>query len=172
LQVFELAGPGVRICDALLHEVGKVALGISAFRDDGEIGHEVMLLVRSGFDLFLFDFAGQKGAIASLGAHGLDELMKQAFLPASVKPSGAAGTVATPQQPATQAATAPGTRCATCGLALPEGARYCSQCGTAVAATPQPAAGRRATKKCPACGHSNRASSEFCVQCGTQLPAP
>lgn len=171
LQVFELAGPGVRICDALLHEVGKVALGMSAFRDDGEIGHEVMLLVRSGFDLFLFDFAGQQGAIASLGANGLDELLKHAMRPASVQPSGAAGTVEVAQQAATQSATPSSIRCATCGLALPDGARFCSQCGTAVAAAPSPAAGRRATKACPACGHANRASSEFCVQCGTQLPA-
>ena len=170
LQIFELAGPGVRICDALLHEVGKVALGISAFRDDGEVGHEVMLLVRSGFDLFLFDLAGQQGAIASLGAHGLDELMKQAFRPAAVKPSEAAETVAMSQQAATQAATAPGIRCATCGLSLPDGARFCSQCGAAVAPAPSPAAGKRATKACPSCGHANRASSEFCVQCGTQLP--
>ena len=169
VQVYELAGPGVRICDALLHEVGKVALGISAFRDDGEIGHEVMLLVRSGFDLFLFDLAGQQGAIASLGASSLDELMKQALRsPAALPVQGDAPAVSG-QQGASLPPTSTTLRCSNCGLSLPDGARFCSQCGAAVVSSSSPAAGRRATKACPVCGHANRANSDFCVQCGTEL---
>jgi len=167
LQIYELAGPGVRICDALLHEVAKVALGVSAFRDDGVIGHEVMLLVRSGFDLFLFDLAGQQGAIASLGAGTLDEFIKHALEAAPALPAGAAAPVVDTRPVAAHTSTI---RCANCGLSLPEGARFCSQCGAAVAPASTSPTGRRATKICPACGHANRASFDFCVQCGTELP--
>jgi len=170
LRVYELAGPGVRICDGLLHEVAKVALGISAFRDDGEIGHEVMLLVRSGFDLFLFDLAGQQGAIASLGASSLDELMKGALRPPSALPTEGDALSAPEQHAASSASSsAPSTlSCPNCGLALRADARFCSQCGAAIVSTPAP--GRKAAKVCPVCGHSNRANSDFCVQCGTELP--
>jgi len=86
VQVYELAEAGVRIADSIVHEVSKVALGISAFREDDEIGHEVMLLVRSSFDLFLFDLAGQQGVVASLSAEALNQLMKHVLSRPSFAP--------------------------------------------------------------------------------------
>lgn len=56
--------------------------------------------------------------------------------------------------------------CQSCGSEIPGEARFCPQCGTALALG------------CSACGHVNAAGSRFCAQCGTKLvnsavpPAP
>jgi hypothetical protein len=172
LHIYELAGPGLRISDALQHDVAKLALRVSAFRDDGEIGHEVMLLVRSGFDLFLFDLAGEQGAIASLVPATLDVLISHALRHPTVVPVEAAGTVEAPRHAAfyPPTVTAPSVYCPGCGRLAHPGARFCSQCGAPVPLPPATVAAERAATTCPACGHSNRADSGFCARCGVALP--
>lgn len=172
LPIYELAGPGIRICDALQHDVAKLALRISAFRDDGEIGHEVMLLVRSGFDLFLFDLAGEQGSLASLGPDTLDGLIKYALERPAVLPAEAAVSAATTHRPIPQPPASAATllRCPQCGQVCHEGARFCNQCGTALPTQPAPVVGEQAARTCPQCGHANRGLSAFCAQCGAVLP--
>ena len=172
LHIFELAGPGLRLCDALQHDVAKLALRVSAIRDDGEIGHEVMLLVRSGFDLFLFDLAGEQGTLASLGPGTLDALVSHALRRPAVLTVEATGTVASPRPPAVQplAPAATVVRCPMCGQVAHATARYCSQCGAPLPLPPAPVASGSPAGFCPACGHANRAGSGYCGQCGAALP--
>lgn len=172
LHIYELAGPGLRVCDALQHDVAKLALRVSAFRDDGEIGHEVMLLVRSGFDLFLFDLAGEQGTVASLGPGTLDALVSHALRRPAVLTVEAAGTVAAPRPPAVQplAPAATIVRCPSCGQVAHATARYCSQCGAPLPLPPAPVAPGSPARFCPSCGHANKAGSGFCAQCGAALP--
>ena len=47
--------------------------------------------------------------------------------------------------------------CPTCKADLPEGGKFCSQCGAPLSLA------------CPACGHSNAAASKFCNKCGATL---
>lgn len=59
-------------------------------------------------------------------------------------------------------------RCANCGVENPPGARFCDQCGAALAATPAatPANGGSA---CPKCGTSVLPGELFCDNCGEAL---
>jgi class 3 adenylate cyclase/tetratricopeptide (TPR) repeat protein len=50
--------------------------------------------------------------------------------------------------------------CPGCQAEIPDGSRFCPQCGT-----PQALA-------CASCGHSNAAGSRFCAQCGAKLGEP
>ena len=52
--------------------------------------------------------------------------------------------------------------CPGCQAQIPDGSRFCPQCGAAQALA------------CSACGHANAAGSRFCAQCGAKLgePAP
>ncbi|MEH6577671.1 MAG: adenylate/guanylate cyclase domain-containing protein [Amphritea sp.] len=50
-------------------------------------------------------------------------------------------------------------RCASCGFENPPGAKFCNQCGEALART------------CPGCGQTVRPEAKFCDQCGTSLTA-
>ena len=47
--------------------------------------------------------------------------------------------------------------CPACGSENPEGAKFCGNCGAALAAT------------CPACGNRNAPGTKFCTECGTSL---
>lgn len=50
-----------------------------------------------------------------------------------------------------------GGRCAACGTALPEGARFCPGCG------------KPAARVCPVCGAAPAADAKFCANCGAPL---
>ena len=50
--------------------------------------------------------------------------------------------------------------CPACDFANRDGARFCSQCGVALALV------------CGACGHGNDGGSKFCEECGASLTAP
>src|SRR5215813_11163006 len=48
-------------------------------------------------------------------------------------------------------------RCATCGLANPEGVKFCIGCGVPL------------QHRCPSCGVENLPQARFCAECGTSL---
>src|ERR1051326_3563715 len=48
-------------------------------------------------------------------------------------------------------------KCFSCGADLTEGAKFCSQCGSAL------------TNRCPSCGTAYTSGSRFCAECGTRL---
>lgn len=62
---FALTEAGKVIEDGVVHEVSKVALGVTD-QQEGGLGRDIVLLVRGPFHLFLFAMAGQSGAIAAL----------------------------------------------------------------------------------------------------------
>ncbi|HEY5474042.1 MAG TPA: zinc-ribbon domain-containing protein, partial [Candidatus Limnocylindrales bacterium] len=69
-----------------------------------------------------------------------------------------AAAAAAPAAPVVAAAVAPATvTCPNCGTANPEGAKFCSQCGTALGAT-----------KCTNCGAELAPGTKFCPECGTK----
>lgn len=66
-------------------------------------------------------------------------------------------------------AAAPGKTCPNCGHAVPEGNKFCINCGAALEAAPAPAAEAPAEQVCPNCGKSIPAGNKFCTGCGTKL---
>src|SRR3954467_7840197 len=50
-----------------------------------------------------------------------------------------------------------GRRCTGCGTENPHDARFCMQCGTALA------------RSCPSCGTDNPPQARFCMSCGAAL---
>lgn len=65
-------------------------------------------------------------------------------------------TAQTPTQAPTASA---GCTCSQCGEAIPDGAKFCMNCGT-----PRPTA-----KFCPQCGAKANSGAKFCMECGTKL---
>ncbi len=53
-----------------------------------------------------------------------------------------------------------GMQCASCTAEMPEGSRFCDECGA-----PMPVG-------CPSCGAANRPGAKFCAKCGGELAAP
>ena len=79
--VYAFSDAGELIADGLLHAVSKVALRVSKFVGEGEVGHEALLFVRDPNYLWLFDVAGKEGVIANLDRQAWGELSKQLFCP-------------------------------------------------------------------------------------------
>ena len=50
-------------------------------------------------------------------------------------------------------------RCPSCRAEIPEGSKFCLECGAALLG------------RCAACGSTNPASAKFCWECGQKLPA-
>jgi class 3 adenylate cyclase/predicted ATPase len=50
-------------------------------------------------------------------------------------------------------------QCPSCKAEIPEGSKYCLECGAALFG------------RCPSCGSANPASAKFCLECGHKLPA-
>jgi len=80
------------------------------------------------------------------------QTMRDAF---AQQPAGGQGQAAAAATQATHP-------CPNCQAAVPNGARFCPNCGTAQ----QTAA---ATVACPNCGTQNPANAKFCTECGTAL---
>jgi hypothetical protein len=68
---YEMSDLGKIICDGVVHDVSKVALGVTQPRPDGELGHDVVLLIRSSFHLFMIALAGQEAVIAAVTSEEL-----------------------------------------------------------------------------------------------------
>ena len=66
------------------------------------------------------------------------------------------GDITAPDAPTAEGGAAP---CPTCGAAMPAGAKFCMNCGTA----------RPVAKFCPECGTKAEAGAKFCMNCGTKL---
>ncbi|MBN9661080.1 MAG: DUF4339 domain-containing protein [Acidobacteria bacterium] len=96
---FELSTGGKVIADSVLHEVSKVALGVTEPQAGGQLGRDIVLLVRSTYYLFLFAMAGQAGAIAALDQDELAATLHFA-LRQPIPPPVAEEPVSTPAQPA------------------------------------------------------------------------
>ena len=50
-------------------------------------------------------------------------------------------------------------RCPSCKVDIPEGSKFCLECGAALFG------------RCPSCGNANPASAKFCLECAHKLPA-
>jgi hypothetical protein len=79
---FELTAMGGVIADGVLHDVSKVALGVTDRQSDGTFGRDIALLVRGTFHVFLFAMAGQTGAIAALSGEELAAVLHMTLRPA------------------------------------------------------------------------------------------
>ncbi|MDO8567899.1 MAG: zinc-ribbon domain-containing protein [Dehalococcoidales bacterium] len=161
LTLYSLTPAANTVCDSLLHDVSKAALGISSAGADGIVGHEAMLLVRSSNYLWLLGIGGTEGVVASIDGKQFSEMLKQALTPPEKMPP-----VITNASRATQAApgVAPGigtSACPKCGARNPVGTKFCAGCGATMAA-PGP-------KFCPKCGDPVKAGEKFCDKCGTKL---
>ncbi len=104
---YELTTGGKVLADGVLHEVSKVALGVTETQADGQLGRDIVLLVRSTYHLFLFAMAGQAGAIAALDQDELAASLHFALRPPSPPPSVPVPTPAAAPEPATVAAPPP-----------------------------------------------------------------
>ena len=62
--------------------------------------------------------------------------------------------------------------CPTCGADLPEGATFCTQCGTRIAPVTPPPAPANAGSCCVNCGQALTPGAVFCTACGTKAAAP
>lgn len=76
-KVFELSEAGLMVADGLLHDVSKVAFCVTQCREDGEVGHDAVLMVRSAFYLFMFEINGEVGVMATLDEEGTDLFLKK-----------------------------------------------------------------------------------------------
>jgi hypothetical protein len=96
--VCELTPAGTFLEAGFTNASARAALSVTA-PVPGGLGHDVLLLVRSVFDLFLLSLSGGDGALSTLLAGDLDELLKVVFAPPPELPKAAAsaevGTEAT-----------------------------------------------------------------------------
>src|SRR6516225_10351618 len=49
-------------------------------------------------------------------------------------------------------------RCPSCKADIPEGSKFCLECGAALLG------------RCPSCGNANPTNAKFCLECGHRLP--
>lgn len=112
--LYTLTDEGELVADIALHEVSKAGLRLSTFLPDGQIGHEVMLFIRSPFYLLLLDMAGEAAAMATLTRDGFSALLEQTLAPLAAVPSPTASVISS---------------CPNCGSPVSPTARFCGQCG-------------------------------------------
>lgn len=105
-DLLEMTERGTWIADEMVAEVSKVAIGVSAFRDDGIVGHDTLFLVRTPRHLLLHEVAGARAAVAAIIGPELDSLLDHTFRP--------------PVEPRF---------CPHCGAPAGPGFRFCPSCG-------------------------------------------
>lgn len=184
-NVFELSPAGEMVADSLLHDVSKVAMCVSQCREDGVIGHDVALLVRSSFYLILFELSGEAGVIAALDAEEAEQFLKKTLEVPSTGMINAAKQMAdTPVEPKTElvqetgaqpqkkpaAAGKPGKFCGKCGKPVQADALFCPNCGNPISQKQEAAAQKPVNADaCPNCGKPIRPGAKFCRNCGKAL---
>jgi hypothetical protein len=163
---YELTEVGNVICDGVFHDVSKAALCLSQMRPDGQIGHDVLLFVRSSFYLFMFAMAGQAGAVAAVNNGEFEEVLHNALTLRAPSPAVSAAAAAPVvsdtriQRPTPSPAPAAVPQigfCSNCGSPLVAGSQFCASCGT-------PLKGG-----CPGCGTPIQPGFKFCRKCGRNL---
>jgi len=127
-RVFEPARAGEDLLLGLVHEAAKLGIAFAVERTDGEAGHEVLLFVRAPTALYLFDFDGKGGALASVSTGGFDELLRTAFRPARA-PVPSARPVPDAPPPPPEPKPTPARFCMECGTELNPGQKFCMECG-------------------------------------------
>lgn len=132
--LYSLAEGAEIVNEGLLHNVSKVAIAISGQGEDNQIGHETLFFVRDPRFLWLFDFAGDTGALASLDTESFNELIERVFTPLELKagpqpPQAQAPGVAVETKMETPVSTAP-KFCQDCGKPVTNAqAKFCTNCG-------------------------------------------
>ena len=185
---YELSYAGKVIADGLLHDVSKVALAVTDLQDEGKFGHDVLLLVRSPFHLFMFAMAGQAGIVAAIDQ---DELAAALYLslrppapaaPAVEKPAPRASAPppvpAAPPAPAEWYLGRDGKSDGPYGEAAlkkvleglpPETLVWCDGMPDWISARDAGLVTAPATVTCPRCGTKAAAGKRFCGECGGPL---
>lgn len=169
---YEMSGAGQVMADGILHDVSKLALGVTAPGPDGQLGRDVVLLIRGGFHLFLFALAGQEAVMAAVNIEELDEVLHRmlylnAWRPPVILPPAA------------------GITCPHCGNRLVAESLFCNRCGaslSAAGATPPPASAvvapvlppiptpaAASAQVCPRCQRPQGPGMKFCTSCGASL---
>ncbi|HXE73532.1 MAG TPA: SPFH domain-containing protein [Candidatus Nitrosotenuis sp.] len=106
---------------------------------------------------------GSAGGAMSMGAgmgmgFMMPQMMQQAMQAGMQGQAGAPAAAPAPAAPAAPATVS----CPSCQAQLPQGARFCSNCGTAIPAPAGPVT-------CPGCQAVNPPGARFCSSCGTRL---
>ena len=64
-------------------------------------------------------------------------------------------------------------KCPNCGTVLPEGTKFCTECGKQISSEPTQTINQDAAQQqgsyCPNCGNSIPANTNFCVVCGAKI---
>ncbi len=64
-------------------------------------------------------------------------------------------------------------KCPNCGTVLPEGTKFCTECGKQIPTEPTQTINQDAAQQqgsyCPNCGNAILANTNFCVVCGAQI---
>ncbi len=187
---YELTGTGKVIADGVLHDVSKVVLGVTDQQGPGKFGRDIMLLVRSSFNLFLFAMAGQNGAIAALASDELAAALYCSLRPAvppveaAAPPAAAVAPTRPPSPPAPP--TPPSKQWYFMRNGLTEGPIGEAPLRIVLAALPPdtmvwnedipnwiPAreagfVAAVAANVCPHCGAACKPGQKFCAKCGGQ----
>jgi len=184
VKKYGLAAAGKTVCDAVLRDAGKVAMGLREAGPNGQMLHDAMLVIRGSRGMFLFAVGAETGAVAALNASGLTGILREALatpvpvaapipvaepvpapapipVPAAVPPASAMEPVA---------ALKPSSRvCARCGFPLEPDMKFCIGCGAPSAAPPPPpVAAPPLQTVCPRCGVPSKGTA-FCSNCGASL---
>lgn len=149
-DLYDLTPKGEQLAVEMVHDVSKVALGVTAYRDDGTFGYEQLLFIRSSNKLFLLDVAGGDAVIAGLSADELDRFLDDVLAPAEVVEPAVPREPTTPERPQAPPPVLP---------PMPS-----SPPPVPTTVPPVPAA-----RFCPACGVPVEADDRFCRNCGAAL---
>ena len=78
-DLFMFTQAGEILEQGFLHETAKVGIRVSSLSENGEIIHEVLLLLRDPFSLWLMDLTGSEGAILDLGEMECKQIIGKIF---------------------------------------------------------------------------------------------
>jgi membrane protease subunit (stomatin/prohibitin family) len=178
----KLKEQGMRVTDLAtqLQTIEQAVLGFAP-QHFGNLGVEIIQV--QGLSINLPDEVQKavdtRSTISVLGVNYMQYQAGQAMTTAAANQSGGAGTLASAgvglgaglgigygmsgaMQGAYQGG---GTPCSKCGTMVPQGTRFCPQCGNAVGAPPS-------GPPCPKCGTVAPMGTKFCPNCGASMTPP